>query len=254
MVWPDSVRPLRSVIVTEISTGISTPFSSNTSRMATSAALAFSVSTMVSTQDHVGAAVDEAARLLLEGVAQRLEGDRAQRRVVHVRRDRQHLVGRADRAGDEARLVRRLRGPGRGHAPGDARALDVHLVDVRLEAVVALGDGGRAERVGLDEVGAGGEVGVVDAGHDVGLRQHQDVGVALQVVAVIGEAGAAVVGIREAVPLHHRPHRAIEDEDAAGEERVERGADIGHDVSFPWRARRRTGRRPARHRSRCGRR
>ena len=50
MVWPDSVRPLRSVIVTEISTGISMPFSSNTSRMATSAALAFSVSTMVSTR------------------------------------------------------------------------------------------------------------------------------------------------------------------------------------------------------------
>ena len=50
IVCPESVRPLRSVIVTEISSGISTPFSSNTSRMATRAALAFSVSTMVSTR------------------------------------------------------------------------------------------------------------------------------------------------------------------------------------------------------------
>jgi hypothetical protein len=49
MVWPESVRPLRSVIVTEIITGSRTPRSSNTSSIATSAALALRVSKMVST-------------------------------------------------------------------------------------------------------------------------------------------------------------------------------------------------------------
>ena len=48
-VWPDSVRPLRSVIVTDSITGMSTPRRSNTLRTATAAALAFRVSKMVST-------------------------------------------------------------------------------------------------------------------------------------------------------------------------------------------------------------
>jgi hypothetical protein len=48
IVWPESVRPLRSVIVTEIRIGSSAPSSSNTSRVATIAAFAFSVSKIVS--------------------------------------------------------------------------------------------------------------------------------------------------------------------------------------------------------------
>ena len=49
IVCPESVRPLRSVIVTEISSGTAAPRSSNTSRMAAIAALAFNVSNTVST-------------------------------------------------------------------------------------------------------------------------------------------------------------------------------------------------------------
>ena len=48
MVCPDNVRPLRSVIVTEITSGSVTPCSSNSSWMATRAALAFGVSKIVS--------------------------------------------------------------------------------------------------------------------------------------------------------------------------------------------------------------
>ena len=96
-----------------------------------------------------------------------------------------------------------------------------------LETVVALGHGGGAEGVGLDRFGAGREVGVVDAGDDVGLRQHQDVGVALEVVPVIGEPRAAVVGVGQVVALHHRAHGPVQHEDAACEEGVEGGADIG---------------------------
>ena len=49
-VWPDSVRPLASVIVPEIMTGSRTPAASNSASMANSAALAFSVSKIVSTR------------------------------------------------------------------------------------------------------------------------------------------------------------------------------------------------------------
>ncbi len=47
-VWPESVRPDRSVMVPEIITGTRMPRSSNSRSMAKIAALAFSVSKMVS--------------------------------------------------------------------------------------------------------------------------------------------------------------------------------------------------------------
>ena len=47
-VWPESVRPERSVIVPEIITGRRMPFFSNISSAANTAALALSVSKMVS--------------------------------------------------------------------------------------------------------------------------------------------------------------------------------------------------------------
>ena len=48
-VWPDSVRPERSVMVPEIMIGSLRPVSAKASSMPTSAALALSVSKMVST-------------------------------------------------------------------------------------------------------------------------------------------------------------------------------------------------------------
>ena len=132
--------------------------------MATSAALAFNVSTMVSTRIN-RAAVDEAARLLLERVAQRLEGDRAQRQVVDV--GGIDLVGRAGAPATKRgwSSVCAVRPP----PLRDARALDVHLVDVRLEAVVAWA--AVAPKVLVSIRSAPAASGVVDAGHDVELRQ-----------------------------------------------------------------------------------
>ena len=51
-VWPESVRPERSVMVPEIITGRRMPRSSNRLSMAKIAALAFSVSKMVSIKRH----------------------------------------------------------------------------------------------------------------------------------------------------------------------------------------------------------
>ena len=49
LVWPDSVRPLMSTSVPLTMTGMRKPLSSKKESMANSAALAFSVSKMVST-------------------------------------------------------------------------------------------------------------------------------------------------------------------------------------------------------------
>ena len=113
-------------------------------------------------EDDLGAAVDEAPHLLGIGLAHLVEGDRAVAGIVHVGRDRQRAVRRADGAGDEAAAAVLRLGEDRRLA-GEARALAVQLVDDRLEAVVGLGDRGAREGVGLDDVGAGAEVVEVDA-------------------------------------------------------------------------------------------
>ena len=85
-------------------------------------------------QQNVGAAVDQAAHLLLVGVAERVERRRAEGGIVDVRRDRQGPVGRTHRAGDEPRAIGGLRRPLVAGGPRDPRALEVQLVGERLEA------------------------------------------------------------------------------------------------------------------------
>ena len=122
IVWPDSVRPLRSVIVAEIISGRRTPFSSNTSSIATMPGLGVQRVDDRLEQQQVAAAVDQAAHLLLVGLAQLVERHVAERRIVDVGRDRQDPVGRPHRAGDEARAIRRPRGPLVGRRPCASRA------------------------------------------------------------------------------------------------------------------------------------
>jgi hypothetical protein len=107
--------------------------------------------------------------------------------------------------------------------PRQLGRLDVDLVrDVR-ELVVLLRDAGGAEGVGLHQVSAGGQVLLVDAADDLGPREHQQLVVPLYVDRVVGEARAAEVRLGELVALDHRAHRAIEDQDAAGEQLAQAG-------------------------------
>ena len=104
-VWPDSVRPDWSVMVPEIMTGTSMPRASAISAMAYERRLGVERVEDGLDQEQVGAAVDQAADLLAIGGAQIVEGDGAEAGIVDVGRDRGGAVGRADRAGDEARLA-----------------------------------------------------------------------------------------------------------------------------------------------------
>ena len=165
-------------------------------------------------EQEVDAAVDETEGLVAVGVCHLVEGDRAEGRVVDVGREREHLRGRAHRPGDEAGPVggagRPCVGGGAGH-PGPG---DVQFVGQRFEAIVGLGDGIRAESAGLDDVGPGRQILLVNGADGVGPGEQQDVVVALQVVGVTGEPVAAKVGFRELQPLHHGAHGPVEDEDA----------------------------------------
>ena len=106
---------------------------------------------------------------------------------------------------------------------GEARRGYVHLVGDVSQSVVVLGNGRCAEGVGLDDVGAGLQVLLVDVANDVRSRQHEQVVVAPEVDRMAGEAFAAKTGLRQLVVLDHGPHRAVQDQDAAREDFAKAG-------------------------------
>src|SRR5213076_2667437 len=113
------------------------------------------------------------------------------------------------RAGDEARAVGRLEARARLAREARGRGVDpAHLV---LEAVLGEHDARAAEGVGLDDVGAGGEVALVHLADHAGARQDQ-------VLVAAFVLGAPEVPGGEVATLDVRPRRAVEDDDALGEE------------------------------------
>ena len=185
-------------------------------------------------EDGIGAAFDQAARLRGVGVDQRIEADIAETGIVHIGRDGGGAVGGADGAGDEARLIGRLLGPRVGRLAGDFRRRDIHLIGDVLEAVIRLADGLGVEGVGLDDVGAGFQIGVVDLADDLGLGEHEEIVVALEIARVLLEARAAIAGLVQLVALDHGAHGAIQDEDALLGFALQRGNAFftGHDAAF----------------------
>ncbi|MPN27711.1 hypothetical protein SDC9_175145 [bioreactor metagenome] len=67
----------------------------------------------------------------------------------------------------------------------------------------------------------------MDLADHVGAGQHQQVVVALQVVRMVGEARAPIIGFAQPVALDHRAHGAVEDEQALLEQGGEFGRTIG---------------------------
>ena len=216
IVWPDSVRPLRSVTVTEIITsgrdvgirdsGFEDLLDRDQRRLGVER-----VEDRLD-QEQIDAAVDQPADLLGVRLAHLVECRRPERRVADVRRNRERPVHRPDRAGDEPRLVGRAGRPLVARAAGQARAFEIELVRERLEPVVGLHNRRAVERVRLDDVAAGFEVLVVDPADDVRTRQHQQIVVALEIAPVILETLAAKVLFSQLLALNHRAHGAIEHE------------------------------------------
>ena len=83
-----------------------------------------------------------------------------------------------------------------------------------LHVVVGLGHGGGTKGVGLDQVGASGQIAFVDVADDVGTRQAEQLVVALDVFGEIFEALPPVIGFGQLKALDHGAHGPVEDGDA----------------------------------------
>ena len=189
-------------------------------------------------QQHVGAALHQALRLLQVGRHQLVEADVARGRIVDVGRDRRCLRRGAQGAGDEARLVR-----GGILVAGGARQfcrLDVHFIGQVGHVVIVLRDRRGAEGIRFDQVGACRQVALVDFLDDVRLRQGQQLIVAFDeqfARAAVGRRGeideaagrTAPVGfLVELVLLDDRAHGAVEDHDPLRQDGAQGGFGRGH--------------------------
>ena len=178
-------------------------------------------------QQQIGAAVEQAVDLLAIGGAQIVEGDGAIAGAGHVGRDRGGAVGRADGAGDEARLAVLGGDAGRGVAR-QLGALQVHLIGDAGQVVIGLRDRGRGKRVGGDDVGAGAQIFGVDVLDRLRLGQDQQVVVAPDVAVEIRKARAAKRGLVIFEALDHGAHGAVEHQDALAGGREQGGSLVGN--------------------------
>jgi hypothetical protein len=165
---PERLRPLTSGKVTDIISGRSTARSAKHRLYRVDRGLR--VQRVEDGFDHqqVDATIQEAMHRLRVITRQLLKVDVARTGVVDVRRDRRGAGGRAQHAGDETGLVGRFFRDRVGHAAGDPRAGFVEFPRQVPEAVIILGNGGGIERIGLDDVRAGVQVGAVYVGDKSG--------------------------------------------------------------------------------------
>ena len=229
--------------------------------MATSAALAFSESKIVSTSSRSDAAGNESAHLLRVGGLDLIEGDHPEARIIGIgrvrERDRQRPDGSRhepltrgcgpDTIGPFAALPRRLLVDLPGQAV-EKRIVNDLLVELGiLPAAVlprivhkefALRDAGRAEGVGLDDVRAGLQKPAMDVADHLRLGQREEVAVVQQVLRRVLEALSTDVRFRHAVGADRRAHRSVDDGDAIFENLFKRMlVEFSHFSWWFWRLR-----------------
>ena len=147
-------------------------------------------------QQQIGAALDQRNDGLAIGLAQFIERDRAIAGIGHVGRDGRGAIGGAKRASHKAApAVFSLRHV--ASLPRKPCAVAIERVDIRFAAVIGLRNRGGGERVGFANIGAGQKIRQMNVANGLGLRQDQNVVVALLVVAVILENLSAKIGFVE---------------------------------------------------------
>ena len=152
-----------SKIVPEIITGSRVPVSSKNLSIANRHAFMTSVSNDVSGQQDVDPAGHQGPDLLEVAGDHLVEGRVAPAGIVDMDAHRELLLGRADAAGDEPGLVRVFAGKLIRHPPRQLGRRLVQLEYVFLKPKLLERDRRAIECVGLDDVGAGFEVGAMDA-------------------------------------------------------------------------------------------
>ena len=173
-------------------------------------------------QQHVHAAFHQGLHLLVIGRSQLFKVDVARAGIVHIGAD----AGGFGRGAQSADCIAGLVGGGKlvASGAGDTGRGAVHLHGQIGHVVIALCDGGRAKGVGLNQVGTGSQIALVNVADDVRAGKAEQLVIAFDVAVKVGEtlslaaraaeARAAVLGLGELKALDHGAHGAVHDEDA----------------------------------------
>ena len=94
----------------------------------------------------------------------------------------------------------------------------IQLIHQILHVVIRHRGSGGVERIGLDDIRAGFQIGLMDGTDDLRLGERQKIVIAFEIVRKIGEARAAIIRFVELVALDHGAHGAIQQQNAACEE------------------------------------
>ena len=94
----------------------------------------------------------------------------------------------------------------------------IQLVGQRLHPVVGQGNARGIEGVCFDDVRPGLEIGPVDGTDQLRLCETQKIVMSLQITIPIGKALASKISLQQDILLDHSAHRAIENDDALGQE------------------------------------
>ena len=173
-------------------------------------------------EEQIHAALEQRIDLFGVGLADLIEGGRAEAGVVHIGRERERTVGRTDRTRDKEGPPGLLRRDPLYCSTGDMRGCDVELTRQLLQPVVGLRNPLRREGVGLDDIGARAQILAVDLLEQRRLREREQITVPLEVARPCGEPLAAEVGIAQPVTLDHGPHRSVQNHNALPHELGER--------------------------------
>ncbi len=171
-------------------------------------------------EQQVRAGEQQCAGSLAVSREQIVEADVAKAGIVHIRRQRSHPIRGTQRPGHEDRPAIR-RGILIGDSPRDGRGAIVELRHQRFGSVVRLRGSVGCEGIGLDDVRARVQIGAVNARDQLRTGENQDVGVALELPAILSEAFPPEVRLAQLLTLHHGAHCAIEQDDALRQQLIQ---------------------------------
>jgi hypothetical protein len=200
-------------------------------------------------QQHIDAAFDQGLHLLVIGHPQLFKVDVTSAGVVHIGADAGGFGGGAQGAHRIAGFV----GGGELVAcgAGNAGRGTVHLHRQIGHVVIGLGDGGGAKGVGLDQIGTGGQIALVDVADDVRAGETEQLVIAFDVAVKVGEtlalaalaaeARPPVLGLGELKSLDHGAHGTVQNDDTLRKD-VRQGLGVGvmrvthgqDSRSLPW--------------------
>ena len=164
-------------------------------------------------QQHIHPALDQGPDLLSISLRQLAKSHRPVFRAIHIGRHGGRAVGRPDRPCHPShspwiRLQKFVRGfpcqPGGGQVDVPHRG---------FQGVIRLGDRGGVKGVGLNDLRARLEVGLVDASDHIRPGDRQNIVVSLEVLGMGDEALSPEILFRQVVPLDHGSHGPVHEHD-----------------------------------------